>query len=645
MRNRYAIHSARAILNHIALFAIVVSYSGAADAETPVTPQVAKAAASRGFAINNGDRVVFLGDSITEQRLYTTYLEAYWLTRYPTYRLSFRNVGWGGDTAWMRQRFQTDKDAMYAAAPEVQQAMIEKAVAAGLGRDVLPLKPTVVTIDFGMNDHEYQAFRPDICSTYVRSQNQLTKILKASGARVALITPQPIEDRRPDPDQDLRNQSLRQFSEALKGVAATQNVAFVDQFNPYMATMMKVRAANPNAFVGGGDALHPGPAGQLIMAWSILKGLGVPSVVSRVELDMARSLGKQVVVAENSQVSNVTLDKGVISFDRLDSALPMPVDDRAEQALQLIPFLEDLNCYTLKVAGLKSDYYDVRIDGESVGGVTSEELAKGWNMVMVPSPVTRQSQEILKGVFKKNDLYFERWRKCQLNVRLTGDGTAMFDSQGNSQLNPNLGPIPDLDKQIAEWEAKIDAARQPKTHRIVLVPTKREIVPQVPLSALIGKDVPSGAVWLDAQDLSHVKLGYGTVGSGKAIGGKNPISIGKQIFEHGIGTHAASMTEVDLAGTATRFVAAVGVDDMAGPAGVGSVIFQVWVDDVKKASSGLIQCGDAPKVLSVDLRGAKRMKLEVTDGGDGASCDLADWGGAAVFASGNAVKVVPVVGP
>ena len=35
------------------------------------------------FLIHDGDRVVFLGDSITEQRLYTTFIEAYALTRQP----------------------------------------------------------------------------------------------------------------------------------------------------------------------------------------------------------------------------------------------------------------------------------------------------------------------------------------------------------------------------------------------------------------------------------------------------------------------------------------------------------------------------------------------------------------------------------
>jgi lysophospholipase L1-like esterase len=121
------------------------------------------------FAIRDGDRVVFLGDSITEQRLYTTYIEAYALTRHPDWKLGFRNVGWGGDTAWLRQRAHPDEGRLFAAEGEALDGMVTNAVARGLGRDVLPHRPTFVTVKFGMNDHSYQKFRPDIFRAYARS--------------------------------------------------------------------------------------------------------------------------------------------------------------------------------------------------------------------------------------------------------------------------------------------------------------------------------------------------------------------------------------------------------------------------------------------------------------------------------------------
>lgn len=403
------------------------------------------------FFFHDGDSVVFLGDSITEQKLYTTYIEAYVLTRFPQQKFTFRNVGWGGDTAWLRQRAHPNEAALFAAPSDEQQKMVEKSVGAGLARDVLPLKPTAVTIDFGMNDHAYQKFREDIFRAYVRSQTELAKVLKSNGARVALLTPQPIEERRPDPENDVRNQSLRQFSDGLKVVCSNEAAVFVDQFDPYMEIMRKERLANPQAFIGGGDAVHPGPAGHTLMAWAILKGLHAPSLVSSAELDLTRKFRSKVVCAGNCRVSNVKVDKGVLSFDRLDQALPMPVDERAAAALKLAPVLHDLNRYVLKVRGLTADSYELTIDGEAVGTVSKAELSGEYNLAVCPSAITRQAQQVLALVFKKNSIYFDRWR----NVQLKGG---------------EAGRLAELDKQISGLEGEINAARIPKTHHYELKP-------------------------------------------------------------------------------------------------------------------------------------------------------------------------------
>jgi lysophospholipase L1-like esterase len=403
-----------------------------------------------GFMIKNNDRVVFLGDSITEQKLYTTYIEAYALTRHPDWKLTFRNVGWGGDTAWLRQRAHPDEKMLFAAKGEEQAQMIQKSVGAGLARDVLPLQPTVVTIKFGMNDHSYQAFRPDIFSAYVGSQTELVKVLKKNGARVALLTSQPIEDRRPDPDKDVRNESLRKFSDGLGEVAKAQGATFVDQFAPYLSIMMRERASDPKAFIGGGDAVHPGPAGHTIMAWAVLKGLGATAQVSEAEINAARKSAK----AKNCKVTKIKFAGDTLTFDRLDEALPMPIDPRAEAALKLAPILNELDSYQLKVTGLKADSYEVLIDGEAAATLTKEELASGWNMTMAKGPITKQAQEVLRLIFKKNDAYFNRWRNVQLKAGRQAE-------------------LPALDQQIADLETQINAARLPKLHHFELKPAAK----------------------------------------------------------------------------------------------------------------------------------------------------------------------------
>ena len=58
---------------------------------------VAALAAQARFYLKPGDRVVFYGDSITDQRLYTTFVESYAVTRFPGMNVAFVHSGWGGD--------------------------------------------------------------------------------------------------------------------------------------------------------------------------------------------------------------------------------------------------------------------------------------------------------------------------------------------------------------------------------------------------------------------------------------------------------------------------------------------------------------------------------------------------------------------
>ncbi len=409
------------------------------------------------FAIRDGDRVVFLGDSITEQRLYTTYIEAYALTRHPRWKMSFRNVGWGGDTSWLRQRTRPDEGRLFAAEGKDLDAMVEDSVGRGLGRDVLPLKPTFVTVKFGMNDHSYQTFRPDIFRAYSRSQTEIAQVLAGAGARVAFLTPQPIEDKRPDPDKDARNQSLRRFSDGLKDIAAANNALFVDQFGPYMDRMLAERATDPKAFIGGGDAVHPGPAGQTLMAWIVLKGLGATPQVSEVDIEVA----SKSVRATSCQVDNLAFADGGVAFDRLDEALPMPVDPRAESALGLAPVLDELSRYTVRVAGLSEGAYAITVDGEAATRATAAELSKGVNLSQSAGPVTRQAREVLDLVFQKNNRFFERWRRVQLYS--PPDWAA-----GPEIENRRAAELKRIDDEIAADEARIDAARMPRKHRVAI---------------------------------------------------------------------------------------------------------------------------------------------------------------------------------
>jgi len=127
------------------------------------------------FYLKNGDRVVFYGDSITDQRLYTTFVETYIVTRFPKLNVSFVHSGWGGDRVTGGGGGPIDRR---------------------LQRDVLPYKPTVVTIMLGMNDGGYKPFDQKLFDTYTSGYEQIVQQLKRDlpGLRLTLIQPSPYDD-------------------------------------------------------------------------------------------------------------------------------------------------------------------------------------------------------------------------------------------------------------------------------------------------------------------------------------------------------------------------------------------------------------------------------------------------------------------
>lgn len=120
-----------------------------------------------------------------------------------------------------------------------------------------------------------------------------------------------------------------------------------------------------------------------------------------------------------------------------------------------------------------------------------------------------------------------------------------------------------------------------------------------------------------------------------------PLRMGDRQFSGGLYCHAPSNVQVHLPKPGSRLTATVGVDsnEQTG-GGRGSVVFLVRVGDREVFRSALLREGMAPVAIDVDLAGATDFSLEVTDGGDGISCDQADWADAQVtLADGGTVAL------
>jgi alpha-galactosidase len=153
----------------------------------------------------------------------------------------------------------------------------------------------------------------------------------------------------------------------------------------------------------------------------------------------------------------------------------------------------------------------------------------------------------------------------------------------------------------------------------------------------VAASSPAEAVRLSALDLSQMTSGWSVPKADGGIEGGS-LSIAGKKFSHGVGTHGASRFRVDLHGEARRFTAQVGVNDSAG--GQGSVEFIITGDGRVLWKSGLMTGGQGAKPVDVNVTRVRTLVLVVTDGGDGASNDHADWAEAAIQMKDGASKPV-----
>ncbi len=159
------------------------------------------------------------------------------------------------------------------------------------------------------------------------------------------------------------------------------------------------------------------------------------------------------------------------------------------------------------------------------------------------------------------------------------------------------------------------------------------------LAALLatGSVAAAETVWLDDLDLSKTDQQWGSPGKNQSVDG-HKLTIAKQTFARGLGTHAESTLVLDLNAGCESFSARVGVDDEVGQP--GSVEFRVVGDGKTLWESGVMKLGQAAKPVELSLKGVRKLILVVGDGGDGINYDHADWADAKFEVSG----AKPVVG-
>lgn len=299
---------------------------------------LAGAPPSTGF--RDHDRVVFLGDSITVLHTWTRLVELAVRLRHPEWTMTFINAGIGGNTA---------EDAL-----------------ARLDVDVLSHQPTVVFLNFGMNDASY----PDGSSGADFEKHMsalLDRLAQAKVRQVVWLDPTPFDTSSGGvgPFNRRRVERLATFVTWVKETGVARGVTVVPVHDALTRAIASWKAAKKSENLIP-DRIHPGPLLHGVMAAEVLAAMGFDVSPGKVKVS-----GADAVDAGPGD--------GALRFDLGQVKAPLPfVLPLAEARLLDCRSLVSLASLVVSVSGLPArQRFVVRAGTEEVGRFTGAQLEKG----------------------------------------------------------------------------------------------------------------------------------------------------------------------------------------------------------------------------------------------------------------------------
>jgi lysophospholipase L1-like esterase len=417
-------------------------------------------AGSGAFLLKKGERVLFYGDSITEQRYWTVAIETYVRTRFPDLQVKFLNSAVGGATVVGNWTAPVDMS---------------------LERDVFPFKPDIVTIMLGMNDGHYRPWDDQVAKTYEDGYRHIVESLKSHlpGVKIVLIEATPWDDITEAPSYPYNpshaaggyDSVISRYCEFVRKLGAEESLTVVDFHTPLIDLMKETKQQDP-ALAGKiiPGRVHPGASAELVMAQTMLKAWDAPAMVSDVEINASNST---VEKSDHAKIEALAADGGVVQWTETDQALPYPVMTlhstkwpqfppdpwgKAEEIFWALPPIESsevnpvaalvtklagmyqaLDEETLRVLGLGGSEYELKIDGKPVGKFNTKQLAAGINLAEYDTPMMEQADKVLTLVWHRVDVRFYGWRAIQVPLKDDPAGdvqaavTNILEALGNEQ--------------------------------------------------------------------------------------------------------------------------------------------------------------------------------------------------------------------
>ncbi|WP_157972049.1 GDSL-type esterase/lipase family protein [Pleomorphovibrio marinus] len=369
------------------------------------------ATAQEKFELRDGDRVVLLGSGIIENEQQYGWLESLFTSLWPDRYISFRNLGWSGDTVFGEAR------TYYTSQPSPFELLISQ---------VKAVNPSLAILAYGMVESEKGE---QGLATFTEGLNTLLDSLDKLSTKVVLLSPLSLTHQLKS-EKERTTQDANTYYTRIKTVADERGLTHID-INPLMVNHGKQIM---------GTGVHLNEKGYAWLAAYIREALGFPIQESNLQIDWRK---KEVLTS--SEISNLKWEnkENLFSLSLIYEYLPIPLPDRIESQP------------TIMVKGLKKGQYGLRINEEIVAVGTHQEWEKG--IVLQQGPGIRQSERLRETIQKKDEIYFRQYRPQNRTYIL---GFRAYE-QGRHEED-----LKDLDLLVAWLDGQINQLKQPQQQQL-----------------------------------------------------------------------------------------------------------------------------------------------------------------------------------
>ncbi len=410
----------------------------------------------RKATLKKGARLAIVGDSITEQKLYSKFIADYLYACHPELDVRVAQFGWGGETA--------------------------PGFLGRMDNDLMPFKPDVVTLCYGMNDGRYAPFTPEVGKPFEAALAAIVAKAKAAGATVVVGSPGAVDDYFFGRDKDnhkavtkrsvMYNPTLATLRDLSRKTADAAGMPFANVHDTMLTSMRQAQADGARGKeypVCGWDGFHPSANGQLAMATAFLRALEVSGDLGTVTIDFggkATAENGHEIVGGSGGTAEVASRRVPFSFPG-DEKSP----DAARSILPYLPFNDEFNRFTLKVKNAPAEKLAVTW-GSETKAFSKAELERGVNLAatFVNHPLAPAFHRIDAAVAEQ-----QSFETMMIKQVITNHRPLQSYAQRDPKLAEALGSVRDwlwAEDGRRHEKAKAAFGTLPIKHAIVVAPAK-----------------------------------------------------------------------------------------------------------------------------------------------------------------------------